>query len=133
MVQVFIEYYYWEDYINGMYREVKKEDEEFFIKSDVILLKDPKEFFNSCKDVLSTYIVSCLVNLTNTSCNRKAWLGQAACNLRHNSSERCTRKAWKLLTKKEQLTANLIAEKIIKSYETKNKKLHCNMGSEMLF
>tara|TARA_R100000808_G_C2153197_1_gene163206 strand:+ start:5646 stop:6038 length:393 start_codon:yes stop_codon:yes gene_type:complete len=57
-------------------------------------------------------------HLTNKSINRKAFLGHCAVFYKHQIPEYITRKAWKHLTKKQQILADNVAHKIIKKWET---------------
>ena len=56
-------------------------------------------------------------NLSNTSRNRQAWLGQAACCFNHGCSESLTKKAWHQLNISDQNKANEIADKVIHEWE----------------
>ena len=82
-------------------------------------------------------MISAKVNLTNISCNRRAWLGQACCSYKFNVSETSTRLAWGLITEKQRIESNAIADKWIKifeqSYERENRKIHFQMGEKLLF
>lgn len=128
MEQYFAEYIYWEDYINGMYEIPEKKDIDRFVIMAVIMLTDLDLFITTCKSVTNNWIISTNVNLTNTSCNRKAWLGQACCSYEFKVPEICTRIAWSKLSVLQQNEANNIAEKIINSfelnYERKNIELY---------
>ena len=117
MKQFFKEYNYWEDYINGMYEFPKQKDEEIFINLAMEMLSNKDLFLNTCKEVLINWTISSKVNFTNKQCNRKAWLGQAACNYKYKVPEICTRTAWGKLSIEQQNEANKIAEKIIISFE----------------
>jgi hypothetical protein len=117
MEQVFEHYEKWEDFKNGMYNIPKSEDEEKYCLLAMELLSNKEMFLGACKNVLSKWKISSKVNLTNTGCNRRAWLGQASCNLIHNVPETCTRMAWARLTDQQQFDANTIAEMVINSFE----------------
>lgn len=117
MEQYFEHYEKWEDYINGMYNIPKAEDQEGFCLLALKLLSDKHLFLIACKDVLNTWKISSKVNLTNTGCNRRAWLGQASCCIKYNVPEMCTRMAWGRLTEQQQFEANIIAEMVINSFE----------------
>ena len=117
MKQFYKEYNYWEDYITGMYEFPKQKDEERFINLAMEMLSNKDLFLNTCKEVLINWTISSKVNLTNKQCNRKAWLGQAACNYKYKVPEICTRTAWGKLSIEQQNEANKIAEKIIISFE----------------
>ena len=98
MKLVFEHYEKREDFKNGMYDAPKSEDEESLCLLAIKLLSNKEMFLIACKDVLNQWRISSSVNLTNTGCNRRAWLGQASCSLKHNVPEICTRIAWSRLT-----------------------------------
>ena len=128
MKQVYYSYTEWEDYLNGMYDTPKNGYSEKYIHLAVELLSDPLLFKDTCINILNDWPRCSSVNLTNTSCNRKAWLGQAACNYKYSIPEICTRIAWGRLPPITQSIANDIAQKIIKSFEVnygkQNKELY---------
>jgi len=128
MKRLFEKYTEWEDYNNGMYEMYKIEDEDLIRKS-VYLLTNSTLFLETCKNVLKDWKVTTSVHLTNNTINKKAWLGQAACNYLYKTPELLTRVAWGKLTRCQQDSANNVAEKVINSYLTNSKngnntKLH---------
>ena len=131
MKQIYAPYTEWEDYKNGMYTL------HIPIENDIIngaeLLKNENLFFKISLEVINNWVVSTDVNLSNNSCNKQAWIGQASCCYLYGNNELTTRKSWALLTDLEKYKANNIANKIINIYETKSKKLHSRMATEMLF
>ena len=138
MKQFFAEYIYWEDYQNGMYDIPNSEQEKGEqITNAIKILSDKNMFDEICSFVLSEWNISSKVNLTNISCNRQAWLGQSACSYKFKVTETCTRIAWSLLSDKQRIEANLIADKWIKifesNYESQNRKIHYPMGEKLLF
>jgi hypothetical protein len=128
MKQYYHNYIYWEDYISGMYDTSAKHNEEELVNLAIKLLSNENLFFDTCKEVIKHWTISSRVNLTNKTCNRKAWLGQASCCYLHGVPEIYTRIAWGKLSSEMQYKANLIAEKIINSfelnYEKKDKELY---------
>lgn len=122
MNQFFSEYIYWEDYLNGMYNFPLKEDFDKKVSLSIKLLSDNNLFLHTCVELLKEWDISSRVNLTNKQCNRKAWLGHAACSFKYNSPEICTRTAWGRLTSVQQTRANETADKIIRSFELNYEK-----------
>jgi len=114
--QVFAPYYEWEDFLNGMYDSHSRKDERELIAMAKGLLCDDGGFYSTCRRVVSFWKVATAVNLTNVSCNRRAWLGQASCNLEFGVPEILTRVAWNSMTEKDQLSANGVADRCIKEY-----------------
>lgn len=138
MKQFFAPFLEWEDYENGMYDIPNFEEEKGKqITNAIKVLSDKNLFDEICKCILSEWVVSSKVNLTNISCNRKAWLGQAACSYKFDVTETCTRIAWSLLSEQQRIEANLVADKWIKTfesnYERENRKIHYPMGEKLLF
>ena len=86
--------------------------------------------------VASEWPVSCENSLTDTSQNRKAWIGHAAACLQMGFPEHVTRQAWGMLTEQQQVEANDMAEKAIQrweeSYERKNTVVREEVGRQML-
>jgi hypothetical protein len=132
MDRIYYQYEEWEDFQNGMYRIPNIEDEKLINKS-IELLSNCDLFLETAKNMTYDWPISTHVNLSNTSCNRYAWIGQASCCYLYGSPELITRQSWGLLNDMQKNKANLVAEKIIISYETKDKGLHKNMGTKMLF
>jgi hypothetical protein len=133
MVQVYHDYLLWEDYKNGMYDISQKENESELINNAISLLSNENEFYNVCINVITNWEICTSVNLTNVYCNRRAWLGQSACNYKYGVPEILTRVAWGKLDNTTQLKANNVADKIIRIYETKNKEIYSGLGTKMLF
>ncbi len=115
MKRLFEKYTEWEDYKNGMYEMYKTEDEDLIRKS-VYLLTNSVLFLEACKSVIKDWKITTSVHLTNNTINKKAWIGQASCNYLYKVPELLTRVAWGKLTKRQQETANQIAETVINSY-----------------
>lgn len=102
----------WEDWKNGMYRDVK--EKEYYIKKAIECLRDP---YLSMYGVIKEWKQSTKENLSDISSNRRSWLGQAACCYKYGVPENLTRVAWGLLTSEERINANKTADKIIKLWE----------------
>jgi hypothetical protein len=116
MKQQYAHYLKWEDYQNGMWR-MDIENTELFVQKAMKLLSSPKEFYNIATETVQAWRVSALINLTDNSCNKRAWLGQASCCYKHKVPEHLTRIAWNLLSKKQQDIANDIATRVISEWE----------------
>ena len=128
MNQFYSHYENWEDFKNGMYCIEKKENEQTLINNAIVMLSDDAMFYETCKELLKVWTVSVKVNLTNKQCNRKAWLGQAACNYKFKTPEILTRIAWGKLSNIQRYHADQVALQIINhfelSYENKNNQLY---------
>jgi len=123
MNRIYHPYNLWEDVENGIlkngFNELETEELTEKAKS---LLCNSKEFYEVAKKVIENWIYSAEQNLSNTSRNRQAWIGQSSCCYKHKVPEYITKYAWRLMTKEEQDEANKIADKIIKLWEEKNAK-----------
>lgn len=113
--------------------ETTCDNEKELVYMSYELLISLDEFEYILNKVYSDWKYSVENNLSNKSCNRQAWLGQAACCYNHKCPEYLTRKAWSMLSNMQRYEANLIADKFIKKYERENSELHKGMGIEMLF
>lgn len=71
-------------------------------------------------EVIDKWPVSTKHNFTNAGSNRRSWLGQAACCIRHKSTEFETRLAWRELTSEVQKIANSYADQVILNWEQLN-------------
>jgi len=116
MIQIYHPYWLWEDYKNGMYSNSTENSEELIFLAKT-LLSDPIEFHNILQEVFKNWPISTIVNMTNLSCNRRAWTGQAACCYKYRTPETLTRVAWKYMTEEQRIAANKIADRCIIEYE----------------
>lgn len=112
MNRIYYPYYEWEDYKSGMYDELQDFRDDR-IQLAMKCLSDENICSTFMQEVVKRWKKSTQHNLTNTGCNRKAWLGQCACNLYAGCKEDETREAWKLLTNEQRDRANMIAKNII--------------------
>ncbi len=133
MKRIYHHYKKWEDFKNGMYNKHSASDEEKLVVLAIDVLTDSDLFFNICLKILKNWKISSDVNLSNINCNRRAWLGQAACSYYAKVPETATRIAWSRMTENEHDEANMIANKVIMIYEANYKKIYQGMGNEMLF
>jgi hypothetical protein len=96
------------------------------------LMTDHEKWGEYMMMVLDQFPVACEHNLTDTSSNLQAWIGQASCYLALGCPEYMTKQIWATLTEEEQSLANAEADKAIfkwiGEYEAKNTKLHSQMG-----
>lgn len=136
MKQIYIPYWEWEDFNNGMWRSVDKLEEIELLDLAIEFTGDWNKYGNAMSEVIANWPRTMLNSLSNKSINRKAFLGHCAVQYKINCPEYITRKAWGLLTNEQRFNADLIAEKNIKHYECefqrKNRGLYKNMGEQML-
>jgi hypothetical protein len=107
---------------------------EFYELEDLAikLLSNEQDFYNAGLRLLDEWKISCEENLTNKNQNRVAYIGQACCCLIHGVPELITKQAWKQIPIDIQIKANKVAEKIIKIYESQNRKIHSGLGNQLL-
>ena len=88
-------------------------DEEKKIESCVFLLSSPSMFEHYGREVTKAWKYSCEHYLTESSRNRRAYLGQASCFFYCGAPEFVTKKAWNSMSQKSQERANAIADVLI--------------------
>lgn len=107
----------WEDYRDGMYAQSHPDPEGTILES-LELLSDHELLYYSMKHVCKEWPYATEHNLTDTSRNRRAWLGQAACCHHHGATEMYTRMAWGSLNEDQQRLANESADRTIDEWES---------------
>lgn len=117
MERIYHPYNIWEDYLNGMWRKVDKEQEQEMLEKAIEFTGDHVLYGKYMKDVIFKWRIACEHNLTNKSINRKAWLGHSAVCLATGIPEYITRRAWHFLTEEQQDNANAQADNAIKTWE----------------
>lgn len=116
MKQVYHPYWTWEDFQNGMYElNIENSEEKTYLAKH--LLTHLSEFAEVALRVINEWPIATEVNLTNISCNRQAWIGQASCCYKYKVPETLTRIAWKQMTEDERVNANKVADLCIRNYE----------------
>lgn len=133
MKQQYTPYWEWEDWINGMWRKVSKEEEEALLTVAVEFAGDHIKYGNAMKEVVRAWPRTMLNSLSNPSINRRAFLGQCACAYKMNLPEYIVRSAWRKLTDKQRYLADKVAQETINQYERENTGLHPNVEEPMLF
>jgi hypothetical protein len=134
MIQQYVPYWEWEDWINGMWRKVDSEPE--WIAKAVEFTGDHIRYGSAMREVSIEWPRTMINSLTNKSINRRAFLGHCACSFKINCPEYITRAAWKRLNDKQRYLADKVAQETINQwcvdYETANRKLYQGMGTQML-
>lgn len=127
--QVFIPYWEWEDWINGMWAK----GNEDHLQATIEFTGDHVKYGEAMGEVIRAWPRTMLNSLTNTSINRRAFLGHCAVCFKLGIAESVTRKAWFMLTDQQRFDADKIADIHIRAYERQNNKVHSGMGTQMLF
>jgi hypothetical protein len=117
MRRFYAPYWMWEDVQHGMYWSATPENEAALIEKAIVVLSDCTLFQETLHKVVAEWVIATKCNLTNTTCNRQAWLGQAACCYLHRIPETITRIAWGMLTPVQRSQANHVADKFINAFE----------------
>ena len=110
---------YWirEEFLNGLFNTTC--DEPVLIKKVIRLFNSESRTRQQMNNIISNWPYSTEHNLTNTSKNRVAWLGQAACCYAFKAPDYITKKAWWSVKKENRDKADKIAQTIIQEYEKK--------------
>jgi len=117
MKQVYIPYYKWECYKNGMWFKVDKSTEIKMLELAIKFIGNYLQYGKAMSEVVYIWENTMKNHLTNKSINRRAFLGHCAVFYKHQIPEYIVRKAWKHLTNKQQALADNVAEKTIKEWE----------------
>ena len=123
MTPKYYHYTKWEDFIHGMYDE-DKEGRSERVQKAVYLLTHLDLCYEQMFRVTQEWVYATEQNLTNSSINHRAFLGQSACSIWGDVHEDETREAWGILTQEQRYNANKVADQVFKKwvelYERKN-------------
>jgi len=133
MIQQYVPYWEWEDWKNGMWRKLPKDEETEMLEKAVEFTGDHIKYGKAMRVVVKEWPRTMLNSLTNKGINRRAFLGHCACSLEFKCPEYITRMAWKRLTDMQRYMADKVAQQVIDEYEAENKRIHSNMGEPLLF
>lgn len=112
--RVFFHHEKWEDANNGLYNVGNCPVKRLTSKK---LLGNSEDFWDAMCQMKIDWPCSFEHNLSDKTQNRRAWLGQAACNYNHNAEFNLTIEAWNELSDSERNTANATANKMIEMFE----------------
>lgn len=115
--RIYHPYWAWEELDHNMWGSVANRDA--FLKRAIKFTGDSALYGRFMMRVASEWTFSCEHNLSNTTQNRQAWIGHAACALALGCPEDITRKAWGYLSEEQQAKANGKASIAIDYWETK--------------
>lgn len=123
MKQIFHHYEKWEEHHAGMWRKITNEQErKEHLQRAIAFTGNAKLYGEYMLQVLDKWPISCEQNLSNSSVNRKAWIGHAATCIAINCPEDITREAWWTLSQDQQDEANSKASEAIKKWEERYAK-----------
>ena len=133
MIRIYVPYNEWEDWLNGMWRRLPKEEDSEWVDMAIEFTGDHIRYGEAMKLVVNAWPRTMLNSLTNISINRRAFLGHCACSYAFNCPEYITRIAWGKLNDKQRYLADKVAHETIKEYERVHNGIHINVGEPMLF
>lgn len=101
----------------------KVKDRAAYLQLAIEFTGNHKKYGIAMMRVIDEWPISCEQNLSDTSQNRRAWIGHAACAIEINCPEDIVREAWHHLTDEQRRDANKQADIAIESWETRKKGL----------
>ena len=119
MNRVYIPYYLWEEYHQGMWRNTFGKERETLLEKAIEFTGNAELYGSFMIKVINKWQYSCLHNLSCIDMNRQAWIGHAATCIAINAPEDITRQAWHYLSQQQQDKANAKADYAIKLWELK--------------
>ncbi len=114
--QLYVPYWQWEEWINGMYRNVHSDFEWEMIRKTIAFISDYEKFGTAMERVIIEWPRTMLNAFTNPSINKRAFLGQCAVQFEINCPEWITRQAWGKISEQERNDANKIADVLINEW-----------------
>ena len=117
MKQLFHNYIHWEDFKNGMWKRVTAIEENSMLLTAIEFTGDAERYGKAMLRVVNEWPITCEHNLTDSSLNRRAFIGHCAVCLELGIPEYITRLAWHELSQKQQDDANLKADYAIQIFE----------------
>ena len=121
MKQIYHPYWKWEDFKNGMWKKISRDEEERLLPLIIEFKSNHNLYGSAMLEVIENWKFACEHNLSDMNINRRAWLGQSACNYKHGWPEYLVREAWNRLTTIQQSLANKMADEAILKWELKYK------------
>ena len=105
-MRVYHPFHLWEDFKAGMWRPMPVDQHQNMLIHAVEFTGNHNLYGSWMLEVVTSWKYACEHNLTNTSMNRKAWVGHAAVCLATGIPEYITRQAWWRLTDHQRDLAN---------------------------
>lgn len=131
--QVWVPYWFWEDWHNGMWNKIEKEQESEMLQKSIEFTGNWVLYGAAMIKVVELWPLTMLNNLTNPSINKRAFLGHCACCMEIGCPEYITRMAWKQLTDRQRFDADEIAQIVIDEWHEKaDLSVYQNMGVKVL-
>lgn len=131
--QVWVPYWFWEDWHNGMWNKMEKEQESEMLQKSIEFTGNWLLYGAAMIKVVELWPLTMLNNLTNPSINKRAFLGHCACCMEIGCPEYITRMAWRQLTDRQRFDADEIAQIVIEEWHEKaDLSVYQNMGVKVL-
>lgn len=115
IAQVWVPYWEWEDWLNGMWGT--SEDEPKDLKRAIEFTGDHQRYGAAMRRVITQWPRTVLNALTNPSINKRAFLGHCAVSMELMIPEYVTRMAWKELTDPQRQEADREAQETIDAWK----------------
>jgi hypothetical protein len=120
----------WEDYKAGFYNNCSGDEKKLKIEKVIEMFNSAELTEKYMRRVITEWKYSCEHNLTNSSMNKIAYLGQGACCLYASVPNIITMYAWKFLPLEIRDESDKIARKILLEWEQKRKLLNTYMSGK---
>ncbi len=123
----------WEEVVYNMWGEV--EDRHDFLQRAIEFTSDHQRYGEFMRRVIREWPVSCENALTDSSLNKRAWVGHAACALAFRCPEYIVREAWGHITDEQQFLANKEADRAINEWRrtyAEDRGLHPDVDGSLL-
>lgn len=119
--QVYVPYWEWEDWVNGMWNKTENEDE--LLTTAISFTGNYIDYGKAMQQVIIEWPRTMLNSLTNPSINKRAFLGHCAVCYKLKIPGYITRQAWKLLTDQQRFYADMIAQSTINEWNERYKNM----------
>lgn len=123
MKRIYHHYTLWEDYTNGMWRKVSKDEELSMLSIAIEFTGNHIKYGNAMMKVVDSWKYTMEHNLTDNTINKKAFVGHCAVCYELKIPEYITRNAWGYLHDFQKIMANKEAEKAIKYWFNKQNEI----------
>jgi len=120
MTRIWHPWHLWEDYKVGFYGNASVSKEKNNLENYANIFRDIPEFERILNIIITEWKYSCEHNLTNSSLNRIAYMGQAAAALKYGIPHMVGSAAYNCLTEEQKALADNAAAKYISLWESKN-------------
>jgi len=111
----------WEDYHYNFYDNCTGQNKEFKLQSVVNMFNSGIDTERCMNYVMENWTNSMEHNLTNSSMNQIAYIGQSACAYYDNIPATVTMEGWSLLTSEVKERSNQLAKDVIDKWNRNNK------------